>query len=44
VKLTDFLDVLGVLCLALAAYASPWPPACLIVVGAASLLMSWRRS
>lgn len=42
-KLTDFFDVLGVLCLALFAYAL-YPAACLAVLGVAALLMSWRRS
>lgn len=42
-KLSDFLDILGVCCIAGFAYAV-WAPACLLVVGAAALLMSWRRS
>lgn len=42
-KLTDLLDLLGVSCLALFAFAV-WPPACLLVVGVAAVLMSWRRS
>jgi hypothetical protein len=37
---TTYLDLLGVACLALFAFAI-WPPACLLVVGAAALLMSW---
>ena len=36
---TDALDLLGVCCLALFAFAV-WPPACLFVMGAAALLMS----
>lgn len=39
---SDALDLLGVACLALFAFAV-WPPACLLVVGVAALLMSWRR-
>lgn len=38
---TDFLDLLGVACLALFAYAV-WPPACVLVVGVAALAMSWQ--
>lgn len=38
---TTILDVLGVFFLALFAF-SIWPPACLAVVGASALLMSWR--
>lgn len=37
------LDLLGVSCLAAFA-AFLWPPAALLVVGAALLLASWRRS
>lgn len=40
---TDVLDLLGVCCVALFAYAI-WPAACLLVMGAAALLMSWRAS
>lgn len=36
---TDALDVLGVFLLALFAFAV-WPPACLLVMGVAALLMS----
>ena len=42
-SLTDVLDLLGVCCLSLFAFAV-WPPACLLVVGAAALLVSWRRT
>lgn len=42
-KVTDVLDLVGVSCLALFAFAV-WPPACLAVVGVAALLISWRRS
>lgn len=42
-KLTDSLDVIGVVCLALFAY-SLFPSAALAVVGVAALLISWRRS
>lgn len=42
-SLSDWLDLLGVGCLALFAYAI-WPPACLFVVGAAALAMGWARS
>lgn len=38
---TTVLDLLGVACLALFAY-SIWAPACLLIVGVAALLMSWR--
>jgi hypothetical protein len=34
------LDLVGVLCLALFAYAI-WPPACLLPVGVAALVMAW---
>ena len=37
--MTTYLDLLGVCCLALFAFAI-WPPACLLVMGIASLLMS----
>ena len=37
---TTYLDILGVLCLALLAFAI-WPPACLGVVGTAALLASY---
>lgn len=37
------LEVLGVFLLALFAFAV-WPPACLLVMGVAALLISWRRS
>lgn len=36
---TDILDLAGVACLALFAYAI-WPAACLFVMGAAALLIS----
>lgn len=38
---TTILDITGVACLALFAY-SLWAPACLLVVGVAALLVSWR--
>lgn len=44
--MTDYLDILGVFLLALFAFAV-WPPACLLVMGVAALLISWsttRRS
>lgn len=41
--MTTYLDLLGVCCLALFAFAI-WPPACLLVMGAAALLFSWRAS
>jgi len=40
---TDALDLLGVSCLALLAFAI-WPPASLGVLGATALLASWRAS
>ena len=39
VSKTDLLDLLGVACVALFAYAV-WPAACLFVVGVAALLIS----
>ncbi|MGH8430473.1 MAG: hypothetical protein ACREUF_08730 [Solimonas sp.] len=39
---SDVLDLLGVCCLAVFAYAI-WPAAALLVFGAAALLMSWAR-
>lgn len=41
--ISTYLEVLGVLLLALFAFAI-WPPACLFVMGVAALLISWRRS
>lgn len=38
---TTALDLLGVACLSLFAFAI-WPPLCLAVIGVASLLISWR--
>ena len=40
---SDWLDLLGVCCLALFAFAV-WPPACLLVVGGAALAMGWAKS
>lgn len=40
---TDVLDILGISCFALCA-ALVWPPAALLVFGAAFLLMSWRAT
>ena len=40
---SDYLDLFGVCCMALFAYAV-WPAAALLVVGAAALGMSWARS
>lgn len=40
---TTYLDILGVFLIALFAF-SVWPPACLLVVGVAALMMSWRHS
>lgn len=37
---TTALDLLGVACVALFAFAV-WPPACLLVMGVAALYMSW---
>jgi hypothetical protein len=39
---TTYLDLLGVCCLVLFAFAA-WPPACLLVVGVTVLLISRRR-
>lgn len=41
--MTTVLDLLGVACVAAFAFFV-WPPACLLVIGAAALLMSWRAS
>lgn len=41
--MTTYLDLFGVCCLALFAFAV-WPPACLLIVGVAALLMSWVAS
>jgi hypothetical protein len=43
VSRTTLLDLLGIGCLALFAFAI-WPPACLLALGVAALLMSWRES
>ena len=40
---SDWLDLLGVCCLALFAFAI-WPAASLLVVGAAALAMGWAKS
>lgn len=42
-RVTTYLDLLGVACVAFFAFAV-WPPACLLVVGVAALLISWRAS
>lgn len=42
-KPTDLLDLAGIACLAVFAWFV-WPPAALLVVGLAALLISWRRS
>ena len=42
-KHTTYLDLMGVSCLSLFAYAI-WPPAVLLAVGAAALLVSWGLS
>lgn len=39
--ISTYLDVLGVFLLALFAF-QVWPPLCLLVVGVAALLISWR--
>lgn len=39
-RLSDFLDIFGVLCLAGLAFIV-WPPAALGVVGVAALVASW---
>ena len=41
--MTTTLDLLGASCLAVFAFFV-WPPACLLVVGVAALLVSWRSS
>lgn len=41
--MTNFLDLLGVACVAVFAYMI-FPPAALLVVGAAALVASWRSS
>lgn len=41
--MTTVLDLLGVALLAAFAFFL-WPPACLLVLGVAALLMSWRAS
>ena len=41
--LTSFLDLLGVTCLAAAAFFI-WPPACLVVIGVAALAISRKAS
>ncbi len=41
--MTTVLDILGVACVAAFAFFV-WPPACLLVIGTAALLMSWRAS
>ena len=41
--MTTVLDLLGASCLAVFAFFV-WPPACLLVVGVAALLISWRSS
>lgn len=40
--MTTYLDLAGLLMLALFAFAI-WPPACLLVMGAGALLMSWQH-
>lgn len=40
---TTFLDLLGVACLATAAFFA-WPPLCLAVIGVAALLVSRKAS
>ena len=42
-RLATYLDILGVVSLAAFAFAV-WPPACLLVVGVAALLISWGAS
>lgn len=41
--MTTYLDLLGVVCLALMAFAI-WPPLCLGVIGVSALAMSWVAS
>ena len=41
--MTSYLDILGACCLALFAFAV-WPPAALLVIGVAALLISWGAS
>lgn len=40
--ISTYLEVLGVFLIALFAFAI-WPPACLLVMGVAAMLISWRR-
>jgi len=40
---TTYLDLMGITCLALFAY-SIWPPAVLLAVGVAALLISWAAT
>lgn len=40
VSLSDFLDLLGVVCLAALAFLV-WPPAALGVIGVSALVASW---
>lgn len=40
---STYLDLAGVFLIALFAFAV-WPPLCLLVMGVAALLISWRRS
>lgn len=42
-RLTDFLDLLGVLCLTSLAFLI-WPPAALGVFGVACIVASWSQS
>ncbi len=39
--MTTFLELFGVACLAVFAFCL-WPPACLLVVGVAAILVSWK--
>lgn len=41
--MTTYLDLVGVFLIALFAF-SIWPPACLLVVGVAALVISWKSS
>ncbi len=41
--MSTWLELLGVTCLAAFAFAI-WPPACLLVVGVAALLIAWKAA
>lgn len=41
--MTTLLDLLALACVAIFAFAL-WPPLCLLVIGGAAALISWRLS